>query len=317
MARLLEKMNERYEKSLRNSAINLPRVSTPTDGDIFENYSNALQTKEVVEVTFDMADPEGNLKTFDENGICVFLDAEKFHKTNGYYEASMKERFLGNTLRVRVTSIDEEKKTVYVESATGKNDIKGGIIKEILKELDAGNHPVLWGDVISVSESRCTVNILHSNILGFIDIRDWSPTFTRNLETEVAAGQSVQFEVVKQLKKRPGKDRAFELSRKNVIPDPWTEIVPLEKGAAITVRCVDKPVGKNYFWGVSDRAPGVEIMCLNNARLKVLIGATFACEVKDFSPSKRTFIVRPMALYPKGNYTEENIRFVTTKGLKK
>ena len=99
--------------------------------------------------------------------------------------------------------------------------------------------------------------------------------------------------------------------------DPWTEIVPLEKGAAITVRCVDKPAGKNYFWGVSDRAPGVEIMCLNNARLKVLIGATFACEVKDFSPSKRTFIVRPMALYPKGNYTEENIRFVTTKGLKK
>ena len=87
MARLLEKMNERYERSLRNSAINLPRVSTPTDGDIFENYSNALQTKEVVEVTFDMADPEGNLKTFDENGICG-VKCILVHKSGHVFETN-------------------------------------------------------------------------------------------------------------------------------------------------------------------------------------------------------------------------------------
>ena len=63
------------------------------------------------------------------------------------------------------------------------------------RALGKGKHPRLAGDVINVNPDRISVNILHKNILGLMDIKDWAPTFTRNFHSVVHAGEVIEFEV--------------------------------------------------------------------------------------------------------------------------
>ena len=54
------------------------------------------------------------------------------------------------------------------------------------------------------------------------------------------------------------------------------------------VRCVEKPVGKTYWWGVSERTPGIEIMGDFTVKLgnkDIIEGITYKCKIKEIEVS--------------------------------
>ena len=272
-----------------------------------------MKKKRVLEITFDYADAKGNLSVVDSNGFKFILLAEDFARDNMYYSHELKAKFIGLSLNCKISKIDAAAKTIYVVSATSSSDIKGGIIKDIFKELNAGRNPVLFGDILFVTERRVVVNILHKNVLGIINLSDWSPAYTRFLTAVAKKGDPVQFEVLGPAKRKKGQDIAFQLSRKNVIPDPWESLDDISVGSIITVKCIDKPVDKNYFWGISPHSQGIEIMCDYNPNLSILTGVYYKCKVRRFSKEERKFQVIPFEVVPSGIGTIENIEYVTSR----
>lgn len=308
---LLERYNKQYEQQLKRAK----KVRSANKGeDPLTPYSEALANKDAVEVSFDMADDKGNLSTTDSNKIKLVLSAEDIAKYNSFYAPNMKYRLIGLTITCKISRIDEENRTVYLEYANSGKDVKGSLMKEIFKEINAGRHPTLYGDVIAVNNERVTVNILHRNILGILRVKEWSPIYTRNLTQEVKIGDTIQFQVIGQAPRRKNKDIAFEISRKKIAPNPWSNLDKIEVDSIILVKCVDKPADKSYFWGRSERTPGIDIMCNYNYNLDIMVGVTYKCRVVAFEPKDKMFKVTPFEVVPKGIATSDNINFIRRDG---
>lgn len=311
----LERTARTYKRNVKEGAHKLHEGVEKVD--IFKDYKDSKDQKQEFVVMFEYADEEGNLTLVDKNMVRVVLTAEDFKKENSYYSKKIKERFIGLDISVIVSDIDEQSKTVYVVPAVTKDQQKSALMKEIFSALKKGNHPRLAGDVMSVQTNRITVNILHKNILGIMNIKDWSPIYTRHFNAVVKPGDVVEFEVVRQAPKKPGADIAFELSRREIAANPWDEIPEFKKGDVITVKCIDKPKGKNidrtYWWGISSLAPGIEIMCDINPRLQLYEGASYKCRVRNFDREKRIFQCVAFEVSHAGVVSKSNVRFLNGK----
>lgn len=315
MQTFLERTAKTYKRSVKEGAHKLHEGKPEVD--IFENYKISKMKKKPLTVMFEYADSEGNLSLIDENGIRVSLSAKDFEKENTYYSKDIKERFLSLDVSVSVVEIDEVNKTVRVVPSVTRDQQKASLMRDIFDALKKGEHPRLYGDVMSVSDSRITVNILHKNILGIMSIKDWSPTYTSHFGAVVRPGEIIEFEIVGQAPKKPGADIAFTLSRKEIVVDPWTLLPDFKEGDVLVVKCIDRPSGKNidrtYWWGTSKMAPGVEIMCDVNQRLRLMNGASYKCRVRKFDKEKHVFQCNTFEVAHSGDANGSNVKFLNGK----
>jgi len=279
----------------------------------FEMYKRALSKKSTIEVYFESADEDGNLTLVDKNHITVILRRETFEKDTPYYNVGIKDRFVGIRMRVKVLQIDEEKKIVEVVSSVDKDMIKGGLIKDIFRSIDAGQRLPAFGDVVQVKKDKVLVDILGRGILGIIEISYWQDSFTRDLRLLCKKGDSIKFDIVRSLPRRKGKDYAFACDRKPYAPNPWESIPDLQPGTSILVQCIDKPKNTTYFWGISKLTPGVEIMCNYNNNLNIVNSCVYKCKVLVCDKDKRRLKVVPFELAPMGLGTEENVSFISNR----
>lgn len=228
-------------------------------------YEKALISKEVFKVVFSSCNTKGDYEKIDGDKIVILEDEEirVFGKVNNIKEQTI---LLNIPVDVRVKSIEGNKVYLVPAAKTEKrieNDIRDLINGEISRALDAGRYPVVWGRIERVEQNRLLVNILDSGILGFLHKAVWRKQYTRSLVGICKVGDYYQFEVRHQaVKKKNNMSKAWILSRKNLAEEPWIEadVGSIEPGSLMVVTCTEKPQGKTYWWGVSDRVPGLEIM---------------------------------------------------------
>ena len=309
----LERQVKNFERS-----ISPDRAKKATNGaDVFEHYRNCKANKEVLSCRFELADDQGNLSLVDANGVKVILPADSFKESSPYYSARIKDRFIGTIeLSVKVNEVDEANNCVIVESSHGSDSTKGSIMRSIFNELKKGNHPRLMGVVIKVTDERAVVNILNQNILGFISVKHWQPIYTRSLKEFCNRGDVVEFEVVNSVKKA-GKDYAFILDRTNVAPNPWKELADFPVGTSIICKCVDKPSNRNFWWGVSNSVPGIEVMGNFSEAVSVRNSCYYKCKVRSYDKDKQILRVVPFEVVPVGFATASNISFISTSNKSK
>lgn len=305
MAKLLERYAEAFMKNANTD------VSAPvTRADKFSAYRESLKEKKPFSCKFELADPEGNLSLIDVNGVKVVLLAETFQESTPYYSKKNKDRFIGTiSLNVVAQKIDEENGIVYVASAVDKDTIKGSLIRQIFKELKEGRHPRMGGIVTNVTDKRATVNILNKNIIGFLNVNNYQPIYTRSLSEFVQRGDYIEFEVTGSATKLKNLDYAFYLDRKSITPDPWDSLPDFPIGSAIVCKCVERPQDKSFWWGVSRSVPGIEILCNYSERIPVMVNCFYKCKVRAYDKEQHILKCVPFEVVPVGIATEDNITF--------
>lgn len=253
-----------------------------------QNYEEILRTNKLITVTFGSYDAKGNYEAVDGDKLIILEDAEmrKYGQENSFKQKTI---FLNRPICVKVLRIDGN--CVYVTPAGSteyalKHSTKELINSEIERSLANGNSPVVFGRVISVRPNSITVNILDADIIGFLSRSNWSALYTRTMEGICKEGDYFQFEVVRRADKKEGTNaKVWRLSRKKIAPNPWdfVNMETLQEGNILVVKCTEKPEGKSYWWGVTDRLPGVEVMgdfTFNYAKNKgMFVGLSYQCKV--------------------------------------
>ena len=91
-------------------------------------------------------------------------------------------------------------------------------------------------------------------------------------------------------------------------------------GDKIIVKCISKPNDKNYFWGTSERIPGMKLTCEYTAKFRkdgtdVIEGIRYICSIKKINDGsdggKACFVVKPIKVF-----SEDLAKFDATRELK-
>lgn len=289
-------------------------------GSALEKYEDYLTKDAEFQMAFDNLGKDGTFSCYD--GDCfLLLPLENDGKSYDEYSIRSIDRMIGKPFHVKVEKIDAEKKRVYLTIA-GKSKldreqaIKNSVNKEIEKILTRGSHPRVWGRIIKVEEGRALVDILDQNILGFIYIAHWQDGYVPSFKSVCKEGEYYQFDIERPAPKQGRKRTAWILSRRRIEGNPWKELdfTGIEEGAVMVVKCVDKPIGKPYWWGQADRLPGIAIMGDYNSKFNVqkglVNGLKYYCKIVEFkngsTPRDRKVKVTPFDVIPEDKDTWES-----------
>ncbi len=280
-------------------------------------YRNALEKKQSFEVSFALSTSEGTLSAVDKNGVKIILESDVLAKSLPYYKDSNKAKFIGGAFIVKATEIDEENCTVYVRSAwNSSHSTRNQLIGEIMADLDKGKEVVLPGVIIDVSDKKCMVDLLGAEILGIVNVKDWQKGYTRHLSAVVKKNEVYDFVVMRPLKERKGKTQAFKLTREPLTEDPWEELVKntdIGKDSVVIVKCIDKPINKRFWWGVSPMIEGIELMGEFSTSIgRPMNGVTYRCKVTRFEPEKHVLQVVPFDIVDSGGI-KDAVNFILDK----
>lgn len=260
------------------------------------DYEACLRDNKFINIVFSTYGVDGNYEIRDGKMTVVLEDEEmkKYGQENTYRQKAI---FLNRVVCVKVARIEGNR--VYVTPAGSteqalRYSTKELINSEIEQKLAKGIHPVVLGRVLSVRQHSVMVNILDADIIGFINTSHWSVLYTRSLEGLCKEGDYLEFEVLRAAEKKAGTNvKAWILGRENITPNPWDEIgvESLRVGNIMVVKCMDKPVGKTFWWGVTDRLPGVEVMgdyTYNYSENKAMfVGLSYRCKVSSIERNER------------------------------
>ena len=313
MGRIIKELLAQYEKPQQ------AEIKVLNSGNSLDRYIENQKNSGSLEVVFGNADPQGNLYQTDENGVQIILTYESLKNSFDYYDPHIKNKFVGVSFCVEVSDIDKENKIVYVRSVrSSKSNTKQRLMGEIFQELKQGKKPIVLGKVISVSDSKCLVDIFSKGVLGICTSKNWSKAYTRYLKEKVKKGDIVKFQITSSLPKIKGKDYAFELNRANISDDPWEKISGfVQKDNVIAVKCIDRPQGKSFWWGVTSLAPDIEIMGDYNINLGgIYVSLTYKCKITDFEPENHKFKVVPFEIADADPCTSAAIKFIQTANVK-
>ena len=309
------KLIDKYSNALRKSAP-VTMEEEVTSNDPLAKYRECEKNRNTFDVLFSYVAPNGDLSVKDEDGVTVVLKADVLSQDLPFYDQRKRGIFLARTFTVKITEIDEKSNTVYVRSGRSqRGSVKNQMISEIMSALEADQHPKITGRVIRVNDSRALIDIAGKGILGICHVSNWSSAYTRYLKEACKEGDIFDFRILRPLKKQKDKTQGFELSRLEFAEDPWKNI-PAEyavQDAVIAIRCVDRPKGKTFWWGVSKMIPGIEIMGDYTKRfddVKVLMGITYKCKVTHVDLEKHVFKVVPFEVADSDADTLNAIKFL-------
>lgn len=292
---------------------------------VFKKYEQYQNSGEKVEVSFDACDTEGTFTKY-ENDVLIILPGESVSSVKKHINVYSTARMLGISLKLKIKEVDRENDRVYCEMpelVTMHETIRGAIQKEIFRTLAAGEKPLVWGKITKVTPRRAIVSILNQGVLGIIDVTRWQKCYTRQLIGMCEVGDFFQFEIISQAPKLQDKPVAWKLSRKDITEDAWSLIdyESLKQGGSILVKCIERPKGKNYWWGTSERTPGIEIMGDYTMRFqsgKTLIeGITYMCKIDNIEIHKDEYTSNKLSVIPFGVVPEDAPKLSNYKQLMK
>lgn len=309
---------DKYASELRKGVLGTDRMELEVvSPDPLERYKEALANNHRFEVTFGMVTASGTLYGRDEFGVTIILEGEDLARDLSYYSDANKSKFIGVDFVVKVASVDDERGIVYVRSAwSNAKDTRNKIIAEIFKELAKGKSDlVLPGRVMMVNERRALVDLLGKGILGIINVKDWECGYVRHLNQFVKKNDILDFVVQSPLPEKKNFTRGFRLTRVPLTSDPWKNIpVGLEVGAAITVKCIDKPAGKSYWWGTTPFIEGIEVMGDYTTSIRrPLVGISYKCKITKLDAEKHKLQVAPFDIAASDTGTREAVKFIVSK----
>lgn len=321
MASILERLNKELYREIC-TGLEMPKVqeeqSTGTD-----KYQKLLEQDQVFDVTFTSVDPFATFSAMDGN-VKVVLTHEEFMKVAKSSSTYATANLLGVTMQAKVLRVDKAENKVYVQLAGSTKiayeaTMRTEINEELAKNVAMGKRPVVWGVIKRVTKEKVLVDLLGRGILGFVNRSDWSVDYVRNLEAVCDPGEFYQFEVIRKAPKMDGKPTAWILGRKNLTVSAWEtlDVEGLKEDGVILVRCIEKPVGKTYWWGVSDRVPGIDILGDFTSRFpddkSIYVGITYRCKVRKVDKEGRKISVRPFAIIPADLPKVERMRLLPKK----
>lgn len=293
--------------------------------DPLKRYQEAFENKESFEVKFEQSGKDGTLSCIDNYGIKIVLDGDYLRKDLPYYEEANKASFIGVDFVVKIEKVDEAEGVVYVRSAySNSQTTRQRLIREILSEVnkEGGEMLVLPGRVINVSEKRAMIDLLGKGILGIINVNDWQVGYVRHLPKTIHKGEVYDFVVEKPLSNSERhRSLAFRLTRVPITEDPWEAIKKTNPDLAVdsvlTVKCIAKPSGKSYWWGISPMINGIEIMGdYSSSVARPYVGVTYKCRVKRYDPDQQKLQVVPFDIIDTAGGSKEAVKFISTRGKK-
>ena len=319
---ILDKYNDRITTDLGEEYVNAAAHKFAAD-DPLEKYRKLREEKKVFQVAFASVDPDGTFSTVADN-VKIVLSGEKFNELATSSNTYATSNLLGVSMQVTVCRIEEEGKKVYVElagstKASYLSNMRNEINNEIMRNINLNKHPIVWGRVIRVTKDKLMVDILDKGILGFMNKRHWGKDFIRSLESVCREGEFFQFEVIGRAPQMDGKPVAWILSRKNIANSAWDnlDIDGLKENGLLLVKCIEKPVGKTYWWGASDRLPGVEVMGDYSSKFpnerSLYVGITYKCKIKRLDKEGKKVSVKPFEVIPADVAKVENLRIALGK----
>ena len=301
MANILNELNRRVENDLGSDYVSVSGRKSDVTVTL-DKYMQLMKKRSVFKIAFLSADLEGTFSAMDGDVIIV-MPKEKFEEYATSTSTFATSRLLGVELDVVVYRVDEQSRKVYVELAGWTKarysiNIRSEINEEFARCIGKGEHPIVWGRVKRIAQGQITVDIFGKGVIGFIHKKHWSKEFIRNFESVCKEGEYYQFEVVGRAMKVEGKEPAWLLSRRNIVKSAWDEVdvEGLQEGGALLVTCVDKPIGKPYWWGRADRLPGIEIMGDYTGKFTnegLYVSITYNCKIKYIDKDNRKISVAP------------------------
>lgn len=319
MASILDRLNrEIYQEISIGEEPPMPQEPKQTGTGKYLEY---LERDQVFDVVFTSVDPDATFSAVDDN-VKVVLTHEEFMKVAKSSSTYATANLLGVTMQAKVLTVDETENKVYVKLAgatkfTYEANMRTEINEEIARNLALDRKPVIWGVVKRVTKNKILVDILGRGILGFLNKSNWSKDYVRNMEAVCKVGEFYQFEVYGRAQKVEGKPVAWILGRKNLTVSAWDtlDIEGLKEDGVILVRCIEKPVGKTYWWGVSDRVPGIDVLGDFTSRFpndrSIYVGITYKCKVRKVDKEGRKISVRPFAIIPADLPKVERMRMLS------
>jgi len=289
----IDSLNSQISSKINADEIpNSVRVSKEV---VLDKYEQLMKLGTSTKIRFDACDISGNFSVMD-NGVLVILPSSSVGNVQSIVNVYTTSRMLGVELALNIARVDRENNRVYCEiprsvQLRSKDLVKNSINRELHRIIKGGSFPVVWGRIIRVDAKKAYVDILGQGIVGCIDVAYWQKCYTRSMLGMCNEGEYYQFEVMSQGAPRAGHETGlWALSRRNITPDVWQEIdfEALQAGGNLMVRCVEKPVGKTYWWGVSERTPGIEIMGDFTVKLgnkDIIEGITYKCKIKEIEVS--------------------------------
>lgn len=285
-----------YYNELMGSEVKKADISAICSEEVSYDFKKLLESGKVIQVSFTSCNSKGDFECRME-GYVVVLEQEELLKFCKVTQMRERTLLLGRQMDVCVIRILEDRIFVAPAGKTQaklKNDTKDMINAEIAFLLHKGENPVVWCRVIKVTPERAQVDILDCGIIGFIRKSQWNKVFIRSLEGICIENELYQFEVIRQAPQKEGtRAKAWVLSRRNIAPSPWDgfNVNEVEPGSLLVVRCTEKAVGKSYWWGVTERFTGIEIMGDYTESLTfksgIFVGISYTCKVLSVEKNER------------------------------
>lgn len=260
-----------------------------------------MKSGEPITVTFNTGLADGTLQYINEQGIRIVMPRPDVVRTTRQI-FNHRGNGIGANKSVIIVSVDTSSKTVTVKDMDGSEEA----IKEEQNKLnDAigqalrnhGNEPVIvTGRIFHVNERRALVDLFDKQVVGVIDVANWSSGYTRNFQADVRKGEWYEFEVTGR-NRFSRRDTQWVLSRKNIAVDPWS-MVPEDistPGNTIVVKCVQKDLDHGRWWGTVDRLYDIEVMGSFNDSVGVIKDCSYKCKVRRFDKDAHVFLVVPFA----------------------
>ena len=258
---VLEALNNKLEEQY-NSVM-------AEDDDV--DYEALRKSGEPFKGVFIVGEQNGDYSYFDGKYKVVMTKSE-MEKFGLFDKQNEKFNLLGEELNLKVVSVSDEPNMYgkIVVSVTFSNapslsyerDVRRNVVREIDRQLRKGETLVVWGVVTAVREQQLLVSICDAGVLGIMPVMQWQPSYTRSMTGLAKVGDALKFAVLKPMPDRKGKEKAYMLSRRHVAEDFWGEsaLYGLKEGELIVVTCTEVPRDKSYWWGTSERIPGLELM---------------------------------------------------------
>lgn len=261
---------------------------------ILESYMDMLNSKQVIEKKFSMADKDGNLYIF-EDGYKIQLDNDQV--SGKRYDPYYRNRYLKNSYSVVVKSVDAEKKIIHVSQVDAKELTKDELIKEIEESIERNEKCEMTVRLTSIAGDRnrsyALVDIGGVGILGVIKLKDWSPVYTSDLRRVAARGDVFRV-VVKEHIYWNGK-KGYACSRAEALGfDPWEKIEEkLPEQTIVNVTC-EEVTPKNFF-GKIDGIAEINAYCefpASEKNIKVVVGEKYQGYVAKVNEKTKLLRVR-------------------------